>query len=130
MTNDTEYLFEYILTFGEMSVQVLWPFFKWVICLFITELYIALIFNLLVELVSNEKVYAYKFIVYTFSLIQITIRRIKSKISPNKSNTMGYVPAQRNKSESILKRKNEIKFQKLIKWHNILEAFSSKLKSL
>ena len=72
MTNDTEYLFEYILTFGEMSVQVLWPFFNWVICLFITELYIALIFNLLVDLVSNEKLYAYNFIVYTFSLIQIT----------------------------------------------------------
>ena len=94
MTNDTEYLFEYILTFGEMSVQVLWPFFNWVICLFITELYIALIFNLLVDLVSNEKLYAYNFIVYTFSLIQITISRINSKISPNKSNTMGYVPAQ------------------------------------
>ena len=34
---------------------MLWPFFNWVICLFITELYTALIFNLSVELVSNEK---------------------------------------------------------------------------
>ena len=61
------------LTSGEMSIQVLWPFFDWVICLFITELYIILIFNLLVELVSDEKLYAYNFIVYTFSLIQIKL---------------------------------------------------------
>lgn len=70
------------LTSGEMSIQVLWPFFDWVICLFITELYIILIFNLLVELVSDEKLYAYNFIVYTFSLIQITTVESIQKFPP------------------------------------------------
>ena len=70
------------LTSGEMSIQVLWPFFDWVICLFITELYIILIFNLLVELVSDEKLYAYNFIVYTFSLIQITTVESIQKVPP------------------------------------------------
>lgn len=61
-----------------MSMQVLWPFVTWVICLFIFVFYTTLIFNHEVELFSNEILTAV--FVYTFSLIQVIISRINSDL--------------------------------------------------